>query len=196
MAGRRLIRPAYSGRRSAAILLVGLLLGAALVWLALQPLRPVVADRYVARGDTYLQSQQFADARAQYRLALRFNPADTAAAANLILAERGETDPAVLRQFYRQHDDLAPLAKLDQALSAFADPKQALVAGAGLYVAHEYAYARYPLEKAVGMDPQYAEAWNYLALDYGELAKLDSGYLAKEKAAAARRDALTTSYLK
>ena len=195
MAKRRLIREKYSWSRALAIVVVGLVLGVVLVWQIIQPLRPLVAQRYVTRGDSYLISQEFSEAQGQYREALKFEPSDTTATEHLALATKGPANPALLKNFYTQNNVLSQLNRLSTAQASFSNPKLALEAGAGLYNAQDYAYAQYPLQTAVSMDPQYAEAWDWLAKDYGKLAKIDSDYTSKQKAAETTRDSLTTQYL-
>ena len=192
---RSLIRHTYSLPRSLAIILVGLALALSVAWAVVQPLRPILAARYLDRGDALLESQEFAAAIQEYRLALTYEPSSEQAKSRLALARTGHTDPAVLADFYRQHGVDGELSKLERATGDFSSPKQALTVGVSLYSSRDYGYARYALEKAVELDPQYAEAWNYLALDDKELARLDPTYVAKQAEAEAKRDTLTAKYL-
>ena len=52
-------------------------------------------------------------------------------------------------------------------------PKDAVALGLKYLAQGDFAYARYPLEQAIQLDPNYPEAWHYLAQTYQELAKYD-----------------------
>lgn len=185
----------YSALRSLLILALGLCAALLLAWQVAQPLRPALSDRYLSRGDSFLEAQDYGDARAQYAVALRYNPDNALAKAHDAIAAAMPTDPAKGEQFYLARGVQSVTNRLAAAQKQYSTPKEALQAGVTLYVGHDYGYARYPLERAVSLDPGYAEAWNYLGLNYQELAKVDASFAEKARQALAKRDSITTRYL-
>jgi Tfp pilus assembly protein PilF len=183
-----------SARRSIAILLVGLALGGLLVLEIATPIRERIADRYVERGDSYLVSQDFDVATEQYDKALSYDKNNQDAKNGQKLAALGPVDIAKLKDFYEQNRVDSVLSKLALASQNFTDAKQALQVGVNFYADHDYAYARYPMEKAVSIDPGYPEAWHYLGQTYQKLAQWDSSYTAKATDAFKHRDELTPNY--
>ena len=185
----------FSARRSVAIMLIGLALGAIVLWQALQPVRRQIAGRYVDRGDSYMENRDFDLALDEYAKAQDFDPSSSEASSRIALAKEGEVNIAALRSFFASHGKPDLVKEIDAATKTYSQPKDALEAGATLYTAQEFALARYPLEEAVMLDPGYPEAWNYLGLTYKELAFYDASYNAKAAQAFAKRDALTPNYL-
>jgi Tfp pilus assembly protein PilF len=185
--------PAWQGLLAIAI---GVGLIALLMYELTGPVRTLVGERFVRRGDQYLAAQDFSEAETQYAEALRYDPGNTIATRRKLIADKAPTDIAIAADFFQQHGVAAPLQKLARAQQTYADPKEALAVGAQFYDMGEIVYAQYPLKRAVQLDPEYAEAWHYLALTYADLAKTDASYQDKADQALARQNALTPKYLK
>jgi Tfp pilus assembly protein PilF len=185
-----------SRTRAFLIVLVGLLLGVLLILEISIPFRQKIAERHVERGDVYLVAQDFDQAALEYRQALSYDSSNQPAIQKEKLARKGGTDIAVLKDFYEEHFVTAVLSNLAIAQKEYEKPKESLEAGVSFYEKGEYVYARYPLERAVRLDPEYPEAWHYLGLTYQELSKEDSSYSQKAAEALEKRDQLTPRYLK
>ena len=162
---------------------------------ALAPIKKRIAERYVGRGDTYFGELQFKEAQQEYRNALDLDPQSLAAKDSLQLATDSVHDLKSGLPFFQSHHDDSVVERLQESLKPYQTPKEALAEGVKLYADGEYSFARYPLERAVQLDPGYPEAWNYLALTYGELAKEDPEMQSKVKDAEAKRDSLTVKYI-
>ncbi len=163
--------------------------------LVIKPVQQRIADRYAVRADADFVAGQYAQAQANYTKSLSYNPELESARTNRALAEQASTNPNAALSFFAQHNAVIQLGQLQEAMQQFADPKQALIEGVKLYQAGSFSYAQYPLKKATELDPQYAEAWNYLGLTYQELAKVDSSFTERATSAFAARDHLTSKYL-
>ena len=187
--------PALSPRRLTLIGLVSIALAALLVWEIAVPIRASLAQRFLARGDTYLKEQEFDAAAAEYRKALSYEPSDFHIKSRLDLAKKAPTDIAAAAGFYQENHIQPVLDKLAKAQKHYADSKQALQAGVDLYQAKDFSYAQYPIKRALQLDPGYPEAWHYLGLTYQELAKIDPSFKQKADEAFHQRDLLTPAYL-
>lgn len=181
--------------RAVIILIVGAILGFLLFQQAATPIRQKVSDRFVIRGDSYVLSQDFAEAEAEYEKALAYNPENQIAKRQLDLTKKGETDIAVLRDFYVAHGAATIVDRIDASSKQYSDPKEAVAAGIAWYQKGESLYAQYPLQQAVELDPGYPEAWHYLGLVYQDLALHDEAYKEKAEEAWKTRDLLTPKYL-
>lgn len=173
---------------------IGVVLGGVVAWQVIEPVKGTIAERFRLRGDTYLVEQNYDQAISEYQKSLHYNSQNQVASHNLQLAEQGSTDPATLKEFFSEHNQTEEVKKIEAAQTLYTNPKEALAAGVTLYEQKDFAFARYPLERAVALDPQYPEAWNYLGLDYQELAKENASFRAKAAAAWAKRDSLTPKY--
>jgi len=187
--------PVLSRRRVVGIIVVSAVLAVLLAYEVVTPIRQAVSTRFVDRGDTYMVSLEFDQAKAEYREALRYDAQNGLASQRLSLAEVAPADIAQAKGFYQEKGVASVIQKLDKAQQSYTDPKQAVLGGLYFYTNKDYVYARYPLEQAVQLDPGYPDAWNYLALTYQQLAKLDPSYEAKATEAFRRRDTLTPKYL-
>lgn len=185
----------FSWVRSLFILLVALILGVLVLFQLLHPYLLRLSDRYLARGDSYLVLQDYGSALNEYDKALEYNPNNTLVKSHQILAKLAPTDPAVARNFYRSKGAKAVNEQLDAALKDFPSALEALKAGLVFYDRGEFALAQYPLQKAVKLDPEYPEAWNYLGLTYQKLASLDHNLEKKALEAFKKRDELTPNYI-
>jgi tetratricopeptide (TPR) repeat protein len=155
-----------------------------------------ISQRFDQRGDTLLLSQDYPSAVMEYQKALKYNPQDSYAKQQLVLAQSLPTDPLAGESFFTKNGDSEMVTKIQAATKAYSDPKEALQVGANLYANQDYAFAQYPLALAVKLDPGFSQAWNYLGLDYQELAKLNPLFAKKAQAAFATRDNLTVQYIK
>ena len=182
--------------RAVAIFIVALSLLYLLTQAALVPLRRLLADRYLAKGNALFIDQDYQDAVKQYDKALSYEPNDELAAHNRQMAEAASTDIAQAKPFFQAQGVGDVLIRLAEAQVAYSTPKIALTEGVKLYTAREFSYAQYPLLRAVQLDPGYAEAWHYLGLTDQELGKLNGVYVGKALEAFAKRDALTPKYIK
>jgi len=181
--------------RSLLIVILSLVLAVLLLGELTAPFKRFIADRYRERGDSYLISLQYDQARSQYETALHYNSGDTLAVSHKHLADVAPSDIAQAKSFFVEHQVKAVLDKLNVAQAGYSDPKQALQVGANFYTAKDFVYAQYPLQRAVQLDPEYTEAWHYLLLDYQELAKIDAQYKTKADEAQKRQDDLSPKYL-
>lgn len=186
---------ALSVRRSLAILAVGILLAGVILWQLSQPVKVKVSERFTERGDGYFVAQNFEQAEEEYHKALRYNPENSTAKQNLDLATKAEVDIAAAADFFTQHGVAEVGEKLAVAKKGYTNPKEALKVGVEFFNNGELRFARYPLERAVQLDPDYPEAWHYLALTYQEYAKNDAQYKQQAEDAFKKRDSLTPKYL-
>ena len=159
------------------------------------PIKSSLSARYLAKGDTLFIDQDYLDAVVEYSRALSYEPNNEVAAHNRQMAEAASTDIVRAKPFFEAHGVNDVLAKLAEAEVAYPTPKAALTEGVKLYTAGEFAYAQYPLLRAVHLDPAYPEAWHYLGLTYVELGKLDPRYAKKALGVFERRDTLTPKYV-
>lgn len=189
------ISPTLPRFRAVLILVISFALGGLISWQVIQPVYRRVSDRYVVRGDAFLASGEPEAAEVEYRDALKYNAKNQLAQQRLILAETVPVDIAAGRGFYEEKGVAAVVQKIDKARTAYARPKEAVQIGLEFYTNREFVYARYPLERAVQLDPEYPEAWHYLGLTYQELAKTDPSFQAKAEEAFRRRNLLTPNYL-
>ena len=185
-----------SRRRSLSIFVIALALLYTLVQAILVPIKSKLSARYLAKGDALFVDQDYQDAVVQYSYALSYKANNVTATRNRQMAEAASTDIVKAKPFFEMYGVSEPLEKLSEAQIAYQDPKEALTEGVKLYAAGEFAYAQYPLLRAVQLDPNYPEAWNYLGLTYGELGKRDQVYSKKASEALKKRDILTPMYLK
>ena len=162
---------------------------------ALKPVKLKLAERYESRGDTYFSRLQFKDAVGEYKQALQYDPQRVGAANNLRMAQFSESDLKAGLPFFQSHNVTEVVSLLNEALRPYPTPKESLAEGVKLYSIGRFAYARYPLERAVQLDPEYPEAWNYLGLTYQELAKDEPGMKGKAEDAFKKRDSLTVRYI-
>lgn len=158
------------------------------------PLRQELSARFLHRGDQLMLQQEYEGAAQEYRRAARYDGQNAAAKERERMAQAAPYDMAVAGEFYRERGVAAVTERLDRALAQYSTPKEAAEAGLAFYGAKEYVYAQYPLERAVKLDPQYAEAWHYLGLTYRELAKENARYQKMASEALAKRDGLTLKY--
>lgn len=182
--------------RGLAIFCIGLILGFLILWQVLIPYRHRLAERQVARGDIYLIAGQYSEAGDEYKKALTYEDSNPEAINRLRLTKEGPVDIRQLRDFYDQNGLELVVQKIDAATKSYPNPKSALQAGVDLYSAKDYVYAQYPIETALGLDPDYPEALHYQGLVYRELAKIDAIYSQKAAESWKKRDALTPKYLK
>ena len=185
----------FSKARSFSIFVVGLALGLVVLWQLVQPVRTVIANRYIVRGDTYMNTQDFDLASGEYAQALKIDPDNSLAQSRMQLAKEGPVNIAALLPYYQAQGIGNIVSAIEAAEQPYTDPKKALQAGANLYASDEFDLAQYPMQEAVKLDPGYPEAWNYLGLDYQQLASYNSSYTAKAKQAFTKRDNLTPDYL-
>lgn len=184
-----------SGRRSLLILVIGTTLLLVVLYQAAKPLQRVISERYMARGDSLLLDLKFSEAQTEYDRAIRLDSQNIAAMDRLQIAQSAVTDIFSARNFFFDHGKTDLVNKIDSATTSFNSAKAALAAGVGLYNQQEYRFARYPLENALKFDPNYPEAWHYLALTYDQLAKEDNSYLQKAADARKKRDLLTPLWI-
>lgn len=159
------------------------------------PYDKLMFERYSKRGDVYFQALDYGKAEEQYRKALVYQKGDVDVLEKIDMLGQVRTNPKAAKLFFEQNNITGELVKLSKSEIDYTTPKDALKAGVDLYTQGDYGYARYPIEKALELDTEYAEAWHYLAMTYEKLAEFDAQY--KEKAVEARnkRDALTPMYL-
>lgn len=186
----------FSWHRSLLIIVVGLLLAGIIVLQAAQPLRQDLAQRYLARGDAFFAAQNYDQAENEYQRALRYNSQLSLAQDNLDLVQKATTDIVLSRQFFADHNRSDIVQKIDEATQTFGQPKDAVKQGVHYITQGDFVYARYPLEQAIKLDPNYPEAWHYLAQTYQELAKYDPSFQTMANAAIKRQNILTPQYLK
>ena len=160
------------------------------------PIKSSLSARYLAKGDTLFVDQDYLDAVVEYSRALSYEPNNEVAAHNRQMAEAASTDVVRAKPFFEAHGVNDVLVKLAEAEVAYPTPKAALTEGVKLYTAGEFAYAQYPLQRAVHLDPSYPEAWNYLGLTYEELGKIDVEYTKMAVEVFKKRDSLTPKYIK
>jgi Tfp pilus assembly protein PilF len=184
-----------SRRRGLAIIAVACVLAAVLCWQLAVPLRERISARFVSRGDSYMQSLDFINAAEEYKKALRYVPDNEVAAERERQAKISLTDIAQAKSFFEVFQVTSVLGKLAEAEGPFYYPKDALTEGVKLFVGKEYVFAQYPLQRAVALDPEYPEAWHYLAQTYQKLGEIDPAYRAKAVEAFRRRDTLTPLYM-
>lgn len=181
--------------RTVSIVVIGLLIGILVLWEVLTPFKKEVALRYIERGDRYLLEELLQPALDSYNQALRFDPANQTAVSRQQMTMRARTDALAMRGFVQDHGMTAAAQRLESALYEYEQPKDALIAGVDLYQRGYYSYARYPVERALEIDRYYTEAWHYLGLICGELAKIDSEWQECTEKAWSERDKLSTEYL-
>lgn len=185
--------PTFSTRRTITIFFIAAALLALAAWQVIVQLQPRLAQRYIERGVTYLQSQNYDAATLEFTKAQ--NSRAPEAAHWLELTNDVVTDPKVLESYWRQwHVDVVT-RKLDEAAGPFASPKDALAEAIKLYSTHDAPYAQYAVDQAILMDPNYPEAWQYRYLIDTELAKQSTKYRELADQAKAKRDSLTSLYL-
>lgn len=177
------------------IFVIALVLIVTLIYQLGAPLRHIFANRFLERGDTFFSSLEYDSAEREYDKALLYDKNMTLAADHLALVKEAPTDIAVARDFFAEKGRREVVDRIDAAKEHFTDPKKALETGATLYQQGQYVYAQYPLQTAVTLDPEYPEAWHYLALTYDHLAKENARFREKAVEARAKRDALTPRYL-
>ena len=162
----------------------------------LKPVKLKLAERYESRGDTYFSRLQFKDAEGEYRQALQYDPQRVGSVNSLRMAQLSESDLKAGLPFFKAHNITEVVNLLNDATMPYPTPKESLEEGVKLFSVGRFAYARYPLERAVLLDPEYPEAWNYLGLTYQELAKEEPGMKGKAEEAFNKRDSLTVIYIK
>lgn len=194
-AGKVSPKGTFSVRRTMLIFLVAMSFIFLLVSEMLKPVEGKISDRYLTRGDQYFVALDYDKARGEYEKALEYNSENLLAKDHLKLVEIAPVDIAKARDFFVEKDSGEMVEQIDLATTEFAPPKEALAVGVAFYQKGEWALAQYPLQKAVGLDSQYPEAWHYLGLVYERLSTLDSSYSGRAKAAFAKRDELTPEYL-
>jgi tetratricopeptide (TPR) repeat protein len=182
-------------KRSALIFFLSTVVVVLLLLQAATPFRRSISQRYTARGDSYMKEQEFDLAVTEYQRALRYDGNNAEAQSHLTLAQKAPVDIAVAKDFFVQNHVQSVLDRLALAQKPYTDPKEALRVGAQLYQDKEFVYAQYPIQRALLLDADYPEAWQYLSLVDVELGKFDKAYVEKGKAAARRRDALTPKFL-
>lgn len=183
----------YSTRRTIAIFVIAIILLSFMGLQVIEWARPELAKRYLARGESYLVSQDFSAAEREF---------EKAEAAGSLEAPQWKarvhaapTDPRILKDFWQAHQVEPVLDRLEQATADFSDPKAALTAGATLFIQGYPAYAQYAVDRAIEMDPKYPEAWHYRYQIYDKLAEFDASYREKANQAKQTRDTLTSLYL-
>lgn len=188
------VSPTFSTRRSCLILVLATALLALVLSQLLEPVRHWAGDRFLARGDADFIAHKYDEAQEEYKRAWHTDGNNTVAREREKLAQSAIGDIASARSFFVDHGDTETVEKIDRATSDYATAKEALAAGVEFFAQGDYAYARYPLEKAVAMDAAYPEAWNYLGQTYEKLALVDATYRDKVQDAFAKRDALTAKW--
>jgi len=186
--------PTFSTRRSCLVLILAFALLILVLSQLLIPVRHWAGQRFLARGDTLLAAQKFDEAQEEYKRAWHTDGNNSEARGREVLAREALTDIAQARDFFQQRGDTVMVAKIDQATEPYATPKEALSVGVQFMEKGEYSLARYPLQLATELDPEYPEAWHYLGLTYEKLALLDANYRVKAQEAMTRRDALTAKW--
>jgi tetratricopeptide (TPR) repeat protein len=184
-----------SKRRGIVIILLSLALLAVIINHFLSPLRQSLSDRFVSRGDSYMQSLDFPSAAKEYHKAVSYVSSNNEAATRERYASIAQVDIAAAKPLFEELHIDNVLNILDQAQANFPNPKEALKEGVLLYSEKKYVYAQYSLQKAIQLDPEYPEAWHYLGLTYQKLGEIDPDYQNKSLAAFRKRDALTPTYL-
>ena len=181
--------------RSLLIIVLGFLIVCILAWQASLPIKRALAIRYVARGDTYMIQNNYNRAVQEYQSALKNDSQNAEALRKETIAVEASTDIASARDLFQELGQTSMVTKIDQATKPFDSPKAALQAGVSYYQASEYSLARYPLETALQLDPNYPEAWHYLALVYDKLATYSSVFKDKATDARSKRDALSPLWI-
>jgi tetratricopeptide (TPR) repeat protein len=189
------MQPKFGGKRLFCIYAIALTLLVVLGLECAAPARSQLSNRYLARGDARLTALQYDEAVTEYRRAISLDGGNTEAQAHLKLAEAAPTDIAQLRQFFLEHGNRETVALIDSATKNYPTAKSAVQAGLDFIAKDEYAYARYPLEYATRLDPEYPEAWHYLGEVYKELSKENTSFIAKAQTAEQKGNLFTTKYL-
>ncbi|CAN5126424.1 hypothetical protein BH11PAT4_BH11PAT4_0890 [soil metagenome] len=185
----------FSGRRSCATIFFGLILLSLLLWQAIPPVQKLMSSRYTTRGSEQLTSLNFSEAVASFTRATSLDEGNVLARKQLLLAQAGETDISLLREYMSEHGRMDIVTKIDEATYPYATPKEALAAGIAYVLARDYVYARYPLELATSLDANYPEALHFLALTYDALAEFDASYQEKAAQVREKRDLLTPKWI-
>lgn len=185
--------PVFSPLRTVIIFVIALALLGIAAWQSVLWLQPKLAQRYVDRGITYLESQNYDSASSEFEKAERAH--DPTAAHWLDLATQAKTDPKVLSDYWQQWHIDSVVRSIAEADGPFATPKDAVTKGIKLYTAGQSPYAQYAIDQALSMDPNYPEAWHYRYLIYTELAKQNAKYRDLADQARQKRDSLTSLYL-
>lgn len=185
--------PEFSKGRSAAVIVVAVLLLGVAANAAIQKAKPPLAARYETKGIAFLKEQQFEQAAREFARAETLGRKESAVWEQW--AKDAPTDPKVLEYYWRFWDIPEVTAKLDQALTPFTEPKAALAQGIALYSAGEPQYAQYAIDRALELDPKYPEAWHYRYLTYLKLAEQNARYREQAEQARQERDRLTSLYL-
>ena len=192
---RFIIQEHFSLARATVILVISVVIAALLASQIIGPAKQKIAERYLLRGDSYFASQNFDQAILEYQKGIDFDSNNLSLSEHLALVKKAKTDIASARIYFAAHGVTSVVELIDESKKQYQNPKDALAAGAKLYQDGEYPYAQYPLELSVELDPGYAEAWHYLALDYQKLAQIDKGYATKATAAITKQNQLTPNYL-
>jgi tetratricopeptide (TPR) repeat protein len=185
--------PVFSLRRTIAVFLIAAAILALASWQAVDFLKPKLAERYVDRGITYLESQNYDSAAQEFTKAKNSKAPDADYWLNL--ASQAPTDPKALQEKWEEWHIDSVLRRLQEASGPFATPKEALTKGIELYSTGEAPYAQYAIDQALTLDPNYPEAWHYRYLTYTELAKQNVKYRDMAEVARQKRDSLTSLYL-
>lgn len=155
-----------------------------------------LGPRYVRRGDAAIKLGTTSEALNAYRKAsAEGQQVDT----RIICAQQIPVDPLQCQSLFAELGMVTQANLLIRAQAAFASPKQAALAGEQLTAEGYPEYARYALESAVSLDPDYAEGWQLLVTNYDSLAQrstVSAGELRQlADATRKRRDLVSSKYL-
>jgi Tfp pilus assembly protein PilF len=185
--------PEFSKPRTIVIFVVAFALLGLAAWQTIEFLKPQLAKRYINRGTTYLQSQNYDAALTEFTKAEK---AHSPEAANWIdLTLKAKTDPKILESYWEQWHIDSVTRLISEASGPFNTPKEALTEGIKLYATSNAPYAQYAVDEALKLDPAYREAFQYRYLVYTELAKENKKYRDLAVEARKKRDSLTSLYL-
>ena len=183
----------YSARRAIVIFLVTIAILALGARQVISAIKPLVGQRYFARGITYLKAQDFNAAQKEFQKSLAAG--DGEASDWLIRTEQAPTNPRIFETEWREWQIDSVTRLLTEATQSFTDPKTALATGITLFQSGQAPYAQYAVDTAITLDPAYPEAWHYRYLIYQDLARESAPYREKAEAARQTRDSLTSLYL-
>lgn len=143
--------------------LIILLLLSVLLIISTSPLRGHAAKRLIKKGDNFLAENKYVSAALLYDKAAALSGKDSVSGKKALLS-RASTDILKLEEFYKDRGNKEKIEKIEKVSGVPANEVEAVKLSRAMIEEGEYQLAIVSAKTATEMDPEYKDAWVYLAI--------------------------------